>query len=324
MFVLFLLCCGPRANAQMDFSPGYSSQLSFSHDGIERRYDLYVPVGYDGTDSVPLLIDLHGITSNSQIQKERSGFDRIAESEGIIVLYPQGVGDSWNVKSFCCPPASNEQIDDAGFVAALLAATVAEANVDTARIYASGYSNGGGLAARLACDSADTFAAVALFSSLTVLDPPCLPSRPISVMALHGDTDSVIPYDGGSVLGFVTVASQAEVFAFWKDTNSCSGNEPDQLDVLGDRTRCETYTDCASDVKTALCTTRSTVNFGHDIYANQDGLDLAMVAWDFLEQFQLPATSSAYTDQVQAMYVAYYGRPGRSRGYRFLGGTTSE
>ena len=140
-----LLVLGPVIPALGDVSPGYHKGLMFVHDGIERQYDLYVPAGYDGSTSVPLILDAHGWRYSSTSQKLLSGFDRIADAENLLVVYPQGTGNSWNIESKCCPPASNDGIDDLVFMLALIATIKSEANIDSSRIYATGYSLGGDL-----------------------------------------------------------------------------------------------------------------------------------------------------------------------------------
>lgn len=317
ILVLQFLCVilAPSTHAQLP--AGYHQDQVFVQGGMQRSYDLYLPESYTNAESRALLVDLHGITSNSGAQKARSGFDRVADAHGLIVVYPQGVDDSWNIRSVCCPPASVQEVDDESFVIALVKTLATQYHVESSRIYATGYSNGAGVAARLGCDAADVFAAVAVFSSLAILDPPCQPARPISYLGIHGDTDAVVPYQGGSVLGYMTVESQAEVFEFWKDANECVGDAPDHSEDLGDVTRCESFTQCADGVQTSLCTTRAVEPFGHDVYENQDGIDFAWYAWNFLTRFRLPAVSSEYADRVQLMYVAYYGRPGDPGGIDF-------
>jgi len=87
----------------------------------------------------------------------------LADREGFIVIWPNGIQNSWNVGDRCCGPAHDQNVDDVGFTRAILDAIQAEACVDARRIYATGCSNGGGMAYDLACRAADVIAAVARF-----------------------------------------------------------------------------------------------------------------------------------------------------------------
>lgn len=326
--LLWIVCIAQPVYAEL--SPGLQSNLTFTHDGLERRYDLYVPEKSAEFDSVPLLLDIHGFSLSKLDQRDRSGFDNVADTHGFVVVYPQGIMTSQNrlclnvIPDFCTGNPS-ENVDDPAYLAALASSLAADDSIDPARVYVTGFSNGGIMAARLACEYADLFAAAAVFSGFTVMDPspPCEPSRPISVIALHGTTDDSIPFNGGTydALGDASIPqrqypSQADNLDFWKQTNGCIGKEPDKKESLGSITSCETYTNCSDGVQAALCTTQGSLN-PHSIYINFDFLDLAAVAWDFLSQFALPATTSVFADQVQEIYIAYYGRPGDPGGMDF-------
>jgi polyhydroxybutyrate depolymerase len=274
----------PAALAQL--TPG-DHQRVLRFGDVDRPYDVHVPPGYDGAAAVPLVVDIHGFTSNKEQQAGLSGMKRVADREGFIVVLPQGIGNSWNAGNLCCGIASRDNVDDVGFLRAVVSAIVAEATIDQRRVYVSGLSNGGGMTHTLACEAADLFAAAAPLAFPLPYGPLtlCQPSRPIPMMTFMGLTDVLVPYDGG---GF---PSAADTFAYWRDLNGCTGTEPDETVVTG-MSRCETYTQCAGGVQTALCsiTARAfpgTFFSGHILYFNDD-LDLAETAWDFMSQFTLP------------------------------------
>jgi polyhydroxybutyrate depolymerase len=199
-------------------------------------------------------------------------------------------GPSWNAGNLCCGEAQRSNIDDVGFIKAMISAIAAEVSIDLRRVYATGLSNGGALAHRLACDAADVFAAFAPFAFPIAFDPVemCKPSRPVPIITFQGDTDRLIPYEGGHIMGHPlapVIPSARASFNYWRDVNGCEGEGPDQVDRLGATSTLETYTACRDGVKVALATVRGipTVPYmGHVLYFNIDGINLARVAWDFM------------------------------------------
>lgn len=273
-----LLSASPAAAV---LTTGVNSR-SLVFDAQTRQYDVYAPAAYTGSVPVPLVIDLHGYTSNKEQQRAISGFRQRADAEGFLVVHPQGLFNSWNAGT-CCGQAAAQGIDDVGFLRAMVAAVATEANVDVRRIYATGLSNGGGMTQRLACEAADLVAAAAPmafpipFIPLTL----CEPSRPIAVLMFMGLTDQLVSYAGA-----------APSFARWRTVDGCTGASPDETLVAGD-SFCDTYTHCAAGVEVGLCSILSTSPApfeGHILQINND-LNLSVVAWDFLSRFQLPVAS---------------------------------
>ncbi|MBX7081979.1 MAG: hypothetical protein K1X88_22425, partial [Nannocystaceae bacterium] len=133
---------------------GQYDGLMIEHDGIMRRYNLYVPAGLDGSVAAPLVINLHGYTSNAAQQQLFSQFDPVADANGLVVAYPEGTDASWNAGT-CCGTAVTNDVDDVGFVLAVIADVKARTCIDPKRVYATGMSNGGFMSHRLACEAAD-------------------------------------------------------------------------------------------------------------------------------------------------------------------------
>lgn len=277
---LMLLALGARAQ----ISPGLTRDLSVSHDGLERTYDIYVPASYSESEAAPLVVDAHGLTADSDDQRNRSGFRQLADTEGFIVAYPNGRGGLWN------DGLTSSTSDDVGFILAMVAQLSLDANIDPQRVYATGFSAGGSVTHRLACEATDTFAAFASFASSVPADwteDTCSPSRPFSLMTTRGTTDQVVPFGGGMVLNLGSVISASATLDYWAGINECAGTLPDQSETVGDSTVCETYTQCADQTQIRLCTVESVEADGHNVYQNRDGLNLTSLAWEFLSQFEL-------------------------------------
>jgi poly(3-hydroxybutyrate) depolymerase len=264
--------------------------------GEPRIYDVHIPPGYDGSKAVPLVLDFHGFGyPNQTLQAGLSGWRALADREGFIVAYPLGLfgqpqaaevdtalGPGFNAGPLCCGEAAHEQIDDVGFARAIVDAVAADANIDRARIYATGHSNGGYMSSRLACEAADVFAGVAPVAGFIALYPmsQCQPSRPIAVIEFAGLHDPHEPTPPGR-----PTAS----FAYWRDVDGCGSGPPDDhVDIS--TSYCDTYAHCDAGVQVELCGVNANQHSwgaGHGTYLNPD-LDVARTAWEFLKQFSLP------------------------------------
>src|SRR5205807_4068995 len=136
--------------------------------------------------ALPLVIAMHGYTQGAVELEAMTQLDAAAAKEAFAVIYPQGIGSSWNAGS-CCGVAQSQRIDDVEFMRQVIDKLVSEGDVDPKRVFATGFSNGGMMAHRLAGDLADKLAAVASVSGSLVT--PCRPSRPVSALEIHGIDD---------------------------------------------------------------------------------------------------------------------------------------
>jgi polyhydroxybutyrate depolymerase len=170
-----------------------------------RRYAIYVPSGLSGAGARPALLAFHGGTGTAMGQAASSQLAKFAQERQIYAVFPEGSGalQTFNGGA-CCGTAQAQNVDDVGFTRALLADVRANYNVDAARIYATGFSNGGIMAHRLACGLADQLAGVAAVGGASgELDGAglryftCSPARPITVLHMHAANDRNYPYAGG-------------------------------------------------------------------------------------------------------------------------------
>lgn len=192
-----------------------------NHDGLEREYILYVPNSYDETVDVPLLFNFHGYTSNATEQMVYADFRSIADSEGFIIVHPEGAlfnGQThWNVGGWTL----GSDVDDIGFTEKMIEEISSEYNIDAKRIYATGMSNGGFMSFLLACQLSDKIAAIA---SVTGSMTPstfnnCDPNHPIPVLYIHGNVDSVVPYGGA-----IWTKKVEDVLSYWQQVNECDSD----------------------------------------------------------------------------------------------------
>ncbi|MGK3970127.1 PHB depolymerase family esterase [Sorangium sp. So ce118] len=219
-----------------------------------RSYVLHVPAAYDGSKPVPLVVDFHPLGGSGPSERTGSPYPAQTDPEGVIMAFPSGQsgpsGGAWNVGPCCVAGA-----DDVAFARALVAQVQETACIDPKRIYAVGFSMGGGMSHYLACHAADVFAAVApaAFDLLEENVGDCEPSRPITVISFRGTSDPIVPYAGGYssvVRGMpITFLGAKSTFEKWADINGCTGS-PSAEDGQG----CSTYSTCQDGVEVALCT----------------------------------------------------------------------
>ena len=248
------------------------------HGGRERRFNVYVPSSLTAMTRVPLVLDFHGNGSSGMQEQSGSGWQQKADAEKFVVVYPDGIGNGWNVGN-CCGEALNGMVDDVGFARAMVENVSSEACIDAQRVYATGISNGAGLAHRLACEAADVFAAIAAASADLVTDP-CKPARPISELSVRGLNDTLVAYEGGNTgsTGWYSPGAKGTL-ELWKTINGCMGAPSMTLE------HCETYTQCNAGVEVTLC---SLPNTGHILYTNNLDFSVPDNAWEMFKRQTLP------------------------------------
>jgi polyhydroxybutyrate depolymerase len=188
--------------------------------GQSRTYRAYRPAGL--THLAPLVVMLHGGLGSAWLAENAYGWDREADAHGFVVIYPNALGQAWNVGGGCCGVAAGARVDDVGFVDKAITDLRAQVSIDPKRMYATGMSNGAMLAYRLACDT-DTFAAIAPVAGTMLGD--CPNPAPISVMHVHGTADTTVPYDGqsGAAVAAFTGVSIPDLVARWRGVDRCGG-----------------------------------------------------------------------------------------------------
>ncbi len=170
-----------------------------------RSYQLYVPRSLPKRTPLPLLVALHGgLGSGSQFE-QNSGFDGLAESNHFLVVYPNGTPIRritpnhlvWNGGG-CCSVAAQDQdnVDDVGFISALIAKLEGQYHVDKDRVFATGHSNGAILAERLACQLSTQIVAIGVQAGDLFVNG-CTVAHPVAALEIHGTGDQNIPIDGG-------------------------------------------------------------------------------------------------------------------------------
>lgn len=187
--------------------------------GANRTFRVYRPGTLEA--SAPLVIMLHGGFGDGA-QAERSyGWDSMADAGHFLVAYPDGMDRAWNVGGECCGRPGREGVNDVEFITTLVGRLQKQVRIDPARIYATGISNGGMLAYRLACDTV-VFAAIGPDSATQL--GPCPSPKPISILHIHGASDKTIPYNGGRGTGVAQIDGPAvpQLLGTWRMVDGCA------------------------------------------------------------------------------------------------------
>lgn len=194
------------------------------HDRMIRRYFVHQPEGWDGVTPLPVVLNFHGGRSTPETQAGASQMNVLADEKDFMVVYPEGTGPgverdnyTWNAGG-CCGYAMENNVDDVGFVAALLDDLDAHYTIDRRRVYATGMSNGAMMAHRVGVELAERIAAVAPVAGSLMLENPPQPARPVPVMHFHGLLDENAPFNGGqsqNSLNPVEQNSIPETIAWW-------------------------------------------------------------------------------------------------------------
>jgi len=263
--------------------------------GEKRTYLLFVPTTYDPATPTPLVISLHGFVEWPAHQMQISHWNDLAEEVGFLVVYPEGTGFPRRWRAGGWAAASADPMVDVVFISDLIDELSRQYNIDQARIYANGLSNGGGMSFLLGCALADRIAAIGGVAGayLYPLDD-CKPSRPVPMIAFHGTADPIVPYLGGpSREGEVRLPVIPEWMAARAALNGCDA-VPTKLPGSGE----------ASGIRYVGCDQGAEVDFytldggGHSwpggeplpewiVGTTSQDIDATRVMWEFFRRFSL-------------------------------------
>jgi len=272
-------------------TPAGETRQALQVGDSERDFLLYVPEAHADAGPLPVVVVLHGFTDNARGIRDDSDFNRLADEHGFIAMYPQGLG---------IPPRWNNGLSffqrrddprDVDFLRALVPHLAEIACVDTDRVYITGFSAGGGMAHRAACELSDVYAAAGTVAgAFSEILNGCQPERPVPMIAIHGTDDNVVPYEGdGTWLPDIN-----EWAAEWAERNECTTVSV-TLPAPGDDVSGIAYTGCAADAEVVLYTVDGG---GHTWPGDPEPLperfgvtsevSASALQWQFFSRFRLP------------------------------------
>lgn len=288
--------------------------IYMNYQNVTRSFLVHVPPTYTPQQKLPCVFNLHGYGSDAPQQEFYSRMSETADTNNFIVVYPNGIANSWNA-GFQFPYNSNP--DDVGFISKLIDTMYTLYNIDLLRVYACGMSNGGFQSYRLACDLENRIAAIAgvtgTITELTALN--CTQSRRVPVLHIHGTQDPLVNYNGAT--GYKSVD---ETINFVRGKNGCSTtndvlNLPDTNVNDSSTVQRIRYTDCNDGTEVWLY---KITGGGHTwpnayidyIYGptNRD-FDASQEIWNFFNRFTLNGPATGINETASAMQLQVYPNP---------------
>jgi len=286
--ILIILCC----LYQLFFA---QINGNINHGGANRTFVYYIPSSWNQSQQFPLLILLHGLTQSGPGVMDITNFNAIAEQNNFIVCYPNGINNAWNANMNITVSTA----DDLGFIESLATYFQSNFNTNPVKQYLCGFSNGGFMSHKIACESSQCFAAIATISG-NMSDTTyanCNPQFNPAVLHIHGTADAIVPYNGGAGTG-VSVDLTMEKWASFLNCNASPASVQMPNTSLVDLSSPEriTYSNCFSPLElikitggghqwpgiSTLVGGAGTINM--DFYSPQ-------VIWDFLSGKSCPESS---------------------------------
>lgn len=264
--------------------------------GVEREYLLHVPSSYDPSRPTPLVVSLHGAGGWPAQQMEASRWNRVADEQGFLVVYPSAQRFLFGPRLWHMTPGDGLNAD-VRFISDLIDELETAYDIDPSRVYVNGLSLGGGMSFALSCTLADRIGAIG-----TVAPAPTLPfdwcpdPEPMPLIDFHGTADPLVPYAGRPPDGRFAPSGMPAVrtwIASWAHRDRCN-EDPVASRVAADVTRLE-YRGCEDDTAVVLYTVRGG---GHTWPGGEplpewitgpttDSVDASRLMWAFFREHPL-------------------------------------
>ncbi|MAA79000.1 MAG: hypothetical protein CL916_07040 [Deltaproteobacteria bacterium] len=269
-------------------TPDSSSLQTLTHDGVDREFGLFFPSNYDASEAIPLVVNIHGGCMDAASQMAAMNMRDLAEEHNFALVYPQGLPEEgsedcliWNSGPYATE-SNKTTADDLGFFESLITDMTASYAIDSERIYATGFSNGGFMTYALACYQSNTFAAVAPVAGMMTpeaLDSnspnPCVTERPMPIIHFHGSSDSAVAAELGD-----------EAVDFWVARNNTTQSNTNSVEDGPYTIEHSSYTD--GDNGSAVEYYKIIGGY-HETFDGMDyeGQNSLSLIWDFFSQYDI-------------------------------------
>jgi polyhydroxybutyrate depolymerase len=260
---------------------------------VQRSYIKYLPAGLNASEDVSLIFVLHGLGDNNA-NMASAGFNYLADTARVIVIYPQGLTNNWGQTSWNNGTLLSSAADDIGFIGSVMDEMMNDYNVNPSRVYCTGFSMGSIMSYHLACTMNDRLAAIGCMSgTMSTSDiQSCEPAYATPVIHLHGTADGTVPYNSNPLPSLSLVP---ETVAFWQDVHGCdtSADSTRAANTANDGITCDrfVYDNCTPDGSLELWR----LNGADHVYLYQPVNDITemFVVWRFLRKWQHPSPAAA-------------------------------
>lgn len=248
--------------------PAGSHTVEVMSGGSKRSFDVYIPAGISDNERRPVIFWWHGYGGSPAKLVDFAHPNEMAEKYRYILVYPKGTGIIAGFNGAgCCPLIF---ADDVAFFRQITAWTGNNMCGDTSKVFSAGFSNGGFMTNRIACEASDIVKGIAVHSGSMKKSWDCAPTKGIPALLIHGDADPTVPYFGNG-----DWKSFAELAQKWSDLNQCGSEENGHPGYTSEKTECIRYDSCARDnVPFEFCTVQELAH-----------------AWSGSGDFQIDATS---------------------------------
>jgi len=260
----------------------------------KRTYEVYLPMGVDPSTPLPLVYVFHGYTMSGDDMISLTGYESIADSDHVAVVFPDGEGgpnslvSPWNVGSDVCPAVGGASPalaygDDMDFIDAMRADIATDQCIDSDHVFATGFSMGGYLSHHIGCERSD-FRAVAPHSG-GVHDLSACPNATKPIIIFHGTSDEVIP-DACDDPTATPISGHPPSATEWAKHNGCAATYTSRSVENG---TCMTYDNCPVGGQVEVCTFNNMLHcwagasggtFGCPGYESATSLE-----WAFFKQY---------------------------------------
>lgn len=235
-----------------------------------RPYTLRVPNSYDGGSAMPLMVVLHGYGGSPKETVDYYELERFADVRDFFLFAPAGLKDARGISSWIVGHTRWPNWD-VSYISAVIRDAKSKYAIDASRVIVFGASQGGHMAYRMACDDAENVTVAMVVAGQAPIDGSCSPTRPVSVLHMHGTADEAIGYEG-DIQNFPPdprIPSAHDTVAEWAANDGCAGAlmiEGDgglidvSLDVMGAETKVESYAGCPPGIDVTFWTMNEVVH----------------------------------------------------------------
>ena len=302
---------------------------SLEHQNLQRQYIVHLPPGYNNNNPTPAVIVLHGGSGNFLNVQGFTQMNFVSNQNEFLAIYPQGQGIAPPGYSWADgrnTSADQAGIDDVGFMSKLIDTLYNDYNIDTNQVYICGFSNGGFMTQRLACETPELFAAVGgLGCSMdTNLIQTCNPNQAVPMAYFSGTADPEVPYNGGAMRNpaVTPIVAVDTAVQFWVNNNNCQTAEPlvnipDRVPEDNSTVELYKYTDCNCAANFYFY---KIINGGHtwpgvpipqlpQLGNTNEDIHASYLLWDFFSQFTLCSDATSVVDNLQDTQFSLYPNP---------------
>lgn len=245
--IVFLSNCKKEDNTPLGAPPCPTVKNGeFDFEESNRTYEIHFPSNYcSSSDEYPLIIYLHSYTADFEWGKSYTAIQNIATAEGFILVGPEAIDETWNSGIGDNPEIDAPDVDDVGFINALIDTLINKYNIDPDRVYSCGFSNGANMSFKLACQLSDRLAAIGSVGGIMFNNTydECNPQHPMPLIKISGTNDPFVNINGNPFYYSVD-----EALNYWSTINTCLQVDTVQLENLDPNDGCTvskiSFTDC--------------------------------------------------------------------------------